>query len=60
MISGRDDHYFGDLKALIGRNKCRYREFFVDGRSIFCKGKQNNSIRDDRQSEKTIQFYLGV
>jgi hypothetical protein len=60
MISGMDDHYFGDLKALIGRNKSAYRGFFVDGRSIFCKSKQNNSIRDDRQAEKRYSFYLGV
>jgi hypothetical protein len=60
MISGIGDHYFGDLKALVGCNKCRYREFFVDGRFIFCKGKQNNSIRDDRQAEKRYSFYLGI
>jgi hypothetical protein len=60
MISGRGDHYFDELKALAGSNKCRYRGFFVDGHSIFCEGKKNNSIRDDRQSEKRCSFYLGI
>jgi hypothetical protein len=36
MISGRDDHYFGDLKALIGRNKSSCEGFFVGRRAIFC------------------------
>jgi hypothetical protein len=40
MISAMDDHYFGDLKALVGRNKSSCRGFFVGGRSIFCEGTQ--------------------
>jgi hypothetical protein len=31
MISGRGDHYFGDLKALVGLNK------FYDGKSFVVK-----------------------
>jgi hypothetical protein len=36
MISVRDDHYFGDLKDLIGRNKSSCQGFFVGRRTIFC------------------------
>jgi hypothetical protein len=42
MISGRDDHYFGDLKALVTLNKFYYRKFFVVVQAIFMVEKPNS------------------
>jgi hypothetical protein len=59
MISGRDDHYFGELKALIGGNKCRCRGFFVGRRTIFCGWGSKIILSGTRDSLKKDTFYLG-
>jgi hypothetical protein len=59
MISGMGDHYFGELKALIGSNKSSCRGFFCWASYYFLWLGNKIILSGTRDSLKIDTFHLG-